>query len=348
MKKIFSIITPTYNVQKKIVYSLNSIINQDTALLEYIIIDGKSNDNTIQVLKEFKKKYKIDLKYISENDEGIYDAMNKGINMAEGEYLYFLGAGDTLKEGILGKIKDKVNFIPEIVYGDVLLTLTGNIVGGEFDQLRICMNNMPHQAIFYHRTVFEMLGLYSIENKILADYEFNIRCFGCNEIKKRYVDIVIANYEGGGVSSTIDNVEFCKSKEKFIKNYLSKNYFELYKLYQSYYSNNWWINHTFVNYLNSKKEDVAIFGAGTFGVDVFNFIYENNSRFNTNLSVKFFLDNDQKKWGKILCNKEIRKPDKTVCEKVHKIIIASVLGRKEIKMQLLEFGICSKKLVLVP
>src|SRR5258705_11239297 len=93
-RKRFPIITPTLNSGPKLEATINSVLSQKEDLFEYIVVDGGSSDETLNLLRKHGER----IKWISEKDRGVYDAMNKGIGMASGRYLYFLGAGDHLRE----------------------------------------------------------------------------------------------------------------------------------------------------------------------------------------------------------------------------------------------------------
>lgn len=215
-EKFCSIIIPNYNSNKKLDYTFRSLLQQDKELFELIIVDGYSIDESIEIIK--KCEYIID-KCIIEKDNGIYDAMNKGIKQSTGQYLYFLGAGDTVTPGILQTIENKFpkegyNFI----YGNVYLGEDKKrIYNGSFDILKLLRQNICHQSIFYSRNIFDLIGLYDNKYKILSDYAFNISCFGNKKIKKAYIDDIIAVFEGNGISSNVIDKEFIKDKFQLIK-----------------------------------------------------------------------------------------------------------------------------------
>lgn len=216
-RKLFSIITPTYNCGSKIETTINSVLLQDEDLFEFIIMDGASTDDTLSVIN----KYAGQIRVVSEKDRGVYDAMNKGIGLASGKYLYFLGAGDSLRADVLRKIEKRM---PDerlsFVYGNVYWMDQAIIYSGEFDKSRLKTHNICHQAIFYERAIFDVLGKFELRYKVLADYVFNIKCFGDDRIQKRYIDYVIANFEGGGLSAKQKDVDLIKEQSKLIEEYL--------------------------------------------------------------------------------------------------------------------------------
>lgn len=229
--KLFTIITPTYNCKSKIKKTIDSVYMQNHKLFEYIVIDGKSNDGTIDEIKKYKNK--ID-KIIIEKDNGIYDAMNKGILRSNGKYIFFLCGGDTLCKNILDKVSKIIesNYF-DFIYGDVYKQDTKCIYDGKFNKFKLIKKNICHQAIFYNRSVFKKLGLYNEKYKYLADYEFNIRCFGRADIKKKYVNDIISYYEGNGISEKREDENFSYDFLKIIKKNLGYYYYFIVKVKKS-------------------------------------------------------------------------------------------------------------------
>jgi glycosyltransferase involved in cell wall biosynthesis len=223
-KKLLSIITPTYNCKDKVEKTIKSVLSQEEQLFEYLIIDGGSTDGTIDVLKKYSKQ----IRYISEKDNGIYDAMNKGIDRARGHYLYFLGAGDCLKDGIL---KDLVNKISRegiyFIYGNIerINPFQKIQYNYGYNKWNICTNTICHQAILYHREIFDLTGKYDTNYRINADQIKTIECFGRKEIKKKFIDILIAEYDGSGMSDLEKDKKYFKDKGKIILKNLGFIYF---------------------------------------------------------------------------------------------------------------------------
>jgi len=207
---------PTFNSCAKIDSTLDSLSRQRDDLWECIVIDGASSDDTMRrVLSRGSR-----IRSVSEPDRGIYDAMNKGIALATGEWLFFLGAGDIVRPGAFDELLPVINDIPgpAIVYGNVARFGTGQLMGGKATTQRLCYGeNIPHQATFYHRSVFDLLGRYSLKYPILADFAFNLQCFGDNRVSTVYVDRVIADYEGGGFSDSSRDESFFRDYPKMIR-----------------------------------------------------------------------------------------------------------------------------------
>lgn len=216
-QKLFSIITPTYNSGQKVEKTISSVLTQDAELFDFHVIDGASTDGTLNLIEKYVDKIEL----VSEKDKGVYDAMNKGIDLASGKYLYFLGAGDSLRPGVLRKLE---KMMPDeqlaFVYGNVYWMDQAIIYSGEFDKARLKTHNICHQAIFYERTIFEMMGKFELRFKVLADYVFNIKCFADDRIHKRYIDYVIANFEGGGLSAKQKDLALAEEHAQLVKDYL--------------------------------------------------------------------------------------------------------------------------------
>ena len=132
------------------------------------------------------------------------------------KFLYFLGAGDRLLPGVLEAVAAEIRKLPgqgqtsrpTLLYGNVDLSDYNRPYDGRFNRFKLLRRNICHQAIFYQRSVFDRLGFYNTKYRSLADWEFNIRCFNDQGIRKRYIPLRIADYEGGGKSITAPDPAF--------------------------------------------------------------------------------------------------------------------------------------------
>ncbi len=222
---LISIITPTFNCKSKLERTVQSVLSQSYTNFEFLLIDGKSQDGTQEWLAEISDPR---VKYISEADDGVYDAMNKGIRHVQGKYLYFLGAGDELLPDALLEISNYLNKeIFSIIYGNVLWG-NGEIYDGEYFKLKLCLRNICHQAIFYKRNVFEILGVFDLKYKLYADWVLNIRCFGNSDLKTCYAPITVAMYEAGGISEEGDP-NFQLDKKFLIKQNFGEEIFRIFE-----------------------------------------------------------------------------------------------------------------------
>lgn len=230
-RKLFSIITPTYNCGSTITATIKTVLAQDKALFEYIIVDGLSNDGTLETIKE----YGTEIKLIAERDNGVYDAMNKGIDASAGKYLYFLGAGDQLREGILERIKpDMPAGDLHFVYGNVYRLDQNRVYDGSFDKSKLNKRNICHQAIFYEKNIFNIVGKFDLRYKTYADYALNLKCFGNKNIKRKYINYVVADYAGFGLSSVQKDEQFMADRPQMIKKNLGIKEFLVYKIRSAY------------------------------------------------------------------------------------------------------------------
>lgn len=200
-----SIITVTFNAGKTLEETIKSVIAQKKGIYEYIIIDGKSNDNTVDIIKKYAQYITY---WISEPDNGIYNAMNKGINASQGDYIYFLGADDILLPGILEQIYIYL-CDNSIYYGNVIMKHKKNIYDGKFNSFKLVIKNIPHQAMFYPKTILQK-ELFNENYKLLADYYLNLCLW--NKIKFIYIPKTIAIYNDEGSSSINKDIKFEKNR----------------------------------------------------------------------------------------------------------------------------------------
>ncbi len=203
MQPKISIITPVYNGAEYIKDCISSVLSQSYTNKEHIIVDGLSKDDTMNIVNGFTTDSNVVA--ISEQDKGIYDAMNKGIKKATGDYLFFLGADDVFyNSNVLSDIfnsEENYNNI-DILYGKTIYSTSQHIYGRE-----VCLNDLKtyqlnHQTIFYHKRVFEKIGNYEIKYRICADAIFNIKCFKDDTVSKKYIDIIISKFNDTGLSNS--------------------------------------------------------------------------------------------------------------------------------------------------
>jgi glycosyltransferase involved in cell wall biosynthesis len=218
----FSIIIPIYNSQINLYECLNSIIIQNYKNFEILLIDCLSTDNSLIIASSFNDKR---IRIFSEKDNGIYDAMNKGINLSKGKWLYFLGSDDKLFDfSILNSVAElDYAFNCNFIYGNVIFNNSRTIYDGLFSREKLVSEkNICHQSIFYNKILFDNLGRYNLNFKILADWDFNIRCFSYPDIKIKYIDLIIAFYEDiSGISkSNKEEINFTKLLPYY---YISQN-----------------------------------------------------------------------------------------------------------------------------
>lgn len=217
----FSIITVVYNGEKTIKKTLESVIAQNYQNYEYIIIDGQSTDATIKIINQLKNDK---VKFISEPDNGIYDAMNKGLNLATGDFCIFLGADDVFAdEEVLKKVNELIKKQNRdcIYYGNVIMSKDKSLYDGVFTKKKFAVKNICHQAIFYPKSIYSNRK-YNTKYRITADYVYNMPLFN----KMNYIDVAITIFNNSsGISSNIVDRKFRLNYSFLILHYLGFKYF---------------------------------------------------------------------------------------------------------------------------
>lgn len=201
---MISIITVVRNGASTIERTILSVINQEYHDFEYIIIDGVSTDGTLTILDKYVGSIS---KIISEPDSGIYDAMNKGIALAKGDWVYFLGSDDVFyNNSTLSNIFSTTKYEEiDVIYGNVQFLHSNKIYDGEFDMEKMCNRSICHQAIFYRREMFQKYGNFSTEFISASDYVFNIKLYCLDITRWFYITDVVAIYNENGTSKSPDN-----------------------------------------------------------------------------------------------------------------------------------------------
>lgn len=203
-----SVIIATFNAGKHIRKAIESFLSQTLESKELIIIDGASSDATISIINEYQDK---GVCVVSEPDSGVYDAMNKGVGLSKGDWLYFLGADDFfMNEKVLEDVFEKSLDGIDIVYGDVFSVLLNRNYDGPTNKEKLLFSNLCHQSIFYRKEVFDKAGHYNLNYKLFSDWEFNIRCFVEFEFSTKYIPVVIAEYAASGISTVNKDRRFLR------------------------------------------------------------------------------------------------------------------------------------------
>lgn len=229
-----TIITVCKNVENLIEQTIESVLEQTYQNIEYIIIDGKSIDQTLNIISKYE--YKVS-KIVSEQDDGIYDAMNKGIKVATGEIIYFLNSGDKLHNNKV--IEDVVSFFEkdenlDLIYGDALLFKQDESSPiflkkqKNIDNLFLVNDNVCHQTVFCKKYIFDKFGCFDLNFSICADFYWFLRLFRDNSVKKSHIDLVVVDYLLGGISSNQQKFEF--QHRQILLNFFSKTQVHIYKV----------------------------------------------------------------------------------------------------------------------
>lgn len=206
-----SIITVTYNSSKTLRDTIESVLSQTYADYEYIIVDGASKDNTVDIVKEYEPKFEGRMRWISEPDKGLYDAINKGIKMAAGDVVGIINSDDFYhRNDIFNQIISSFeNNQIEAIYGDVRFVNDDNLdktvryySSKKFSPKKFRYGFMPaHPSFFTYKNNFDKYGYYKTDYKIAADYELLIRFLYTHKIKSKYVPLDFMKMRTGGVST---------------------------------------------------------------------------------------------------------------------------------------------------
>lgn len=218
---LVSLVIPSFQQASLLRGALQSIKNQIFKDYEIIVMDGGSTDGTAAIVREFKQ---LPVTIYSEPDNGIYDAMNKGIARSTGDFIYFMGCDDRLYAfDTLKNVFSTPGIINNhVIYGDVVFSDTGKRYDGEFNDFKLMAGNICHQAIFVRREVFEKLGNFDIRYKTYADWEHNMRWFSTSWVKRQYLSIIIANFNTSGFSSQLQDELFFGELEHIRNKYFPK------------------------------------------------------------------------------------------------------------------------------
>lgn len=207
-----SIITATFNSGKTIVETMESVLRQNYTDFEYLVIDGGSTDDTMEKVKTYQPRFGARLKWISEKDRGIYDAMNKGVKMATGDVVGILNSDDyytdiDILETVVASFESNKRL--DAIYGDIHFVKDGvpdkcvrYYSSRLFSPFGLRFGFMPaHPSFYCKREVFEKAGLYCLDYKIGADYEMMVRLFKKYKIKSKYINKDFVTMRTGGASN---------------------------------------------------------------------------------------------------------------------------------------------------
>ena len=204
----FSVITVCFNSEKTIRRTFESVLKQSFNDYEYIVVDGASKDGTLDVIKEYEPKFEGRMRWISEPDKGLYDAMNKGIRMAQGEIIGIVNSDDWYETDALEKVALK-SFTKADVYYGMVRNVDANeqeigIIRNHHNFVESC--GLHHPGCFATREIYDKYGSYSMQYRVFADYEWMLRLFRAGAVFCP-VDDILTNFTLGGISSQTPGYE---------------------------------------------------------------------------------------------------------------------------------------------
>ncbi len=184
---------------------MQSVLGQTYGNIEYIVVDGKSTDGTVEVILEYAARIPV---RISEPDSGIYDAMNKGIASATGDYLFFLNSGDRfLHERVVEKVVGDISpSLPDLVYGDMVFFNPADGTAwlkkqNHFNKVYVYKNTPCQPTVFYKRSVFDLCGNFRTDYKIIGDFDWMLNAILRRHVSLQYVGKMITLFAFDGISS---------------------------------------------------------------------------------------------------------------------------------------------------
>jgi len=330
-----TIITACYNSEKTIEQTIQSVLNQTYDNIEYIVIDGASTDGTMEIVEKYRDRIDI---IVSEEDDGVYDAFNKGIKVATGDFINFMNADDYFStseiiEEIACHIEEHKGVL--MIHGNVRAFdertghwhfRGGQLILDDFEKGKMC----PHQSVFTHKKLFEEFKGFDLKYKILADVDFTIKCFKNYEEKIIYIPIEIACFRLGGLSNALRHEKNMHTENAIIHfnqfgsipDYSSKiiDDYETYHTNQNY---RLWLERSLLNekYTNGKinslkGQRIAVFGTKK------NATYLYHDLKKSGIDIKFFLDNDERMQNQQLHKKPIISLEEINNKEISTIIIS--------------------------
>ena len=221
-----SIITINRNNKDGLLKTIESVVNQTFTDYEYLVVDGASTDGSVDVIKQYQDRITY---WVSEPDKGIYNAMNKGILQAKGEYCLFLNSGDWLvNNDILSKVFCE-DYASDILSGDIFISsgdqkeIAKSILylqDGNVSLYSLTKKSLFHPATFIKKSLFDIYGLYNEEYRIVSDWLFFIEVIGLRGVSVEYIDCVISDFNNEGISSCSDELRV-EEKRRVLSAYVS-------------------------------------------------------------------------------------------------------------------------------
>lgn len=224
-----SIITATYNSAGTVRDTFESVLKQTYSEIEYIVVDGASRDGTVDIIKEYEPRFEGRMRWVSERDSGIYDAMNKGLRMATGDIVGILNSDDFYtSDDVLETVADKMDRTDvDAVYGDIHFVNPDNLgkcvryySSKVFRPSLMRLGFIPaHPSFYCKRSMYEKFGGFDLDFKVAADFENLLRLIYVGHIKTLYIekDFVTMRTGGASTSGIKSHVQIMKDHLKALK-----------------------------------------------------------------------------------------------------------------------------------
>ena len=218
-----SIVTINRNNALGLEKTMHSVVDQSHKEIEYIIVDGASTDGSVEVIKDLESEF-AHLKWVSEPDSGIYNAMNKGLHMATGEYVQILNSADCLAandvtEQMLAALEDAG--YPNIFYGNMIKCFPDGLrivdkcfAGQEITMLGMYTGTLNHDPVYIRRDLFEKYGYYDESLKIVSDWKWYLQTIILGGEKPKYVDLDVTLFDMTGISENTNSTAMIREERK--------------------------------------------------------------------------------------------------------------------------------------
>lgn len=219
-----SIITPCLNSRKTIRQTIESVRNQTYKNIEYIIVDGGSTDGTVDIIREYVPLFEGRLRYISEKDDGIYSAFNKGIRMSKGALIGIINSDDYYEPDTVADVTSALTDDRyQVIYGYCRLINKNHIVGFmKYNHEELTNHMIPHPTCFATRSIYQDFGMFLTTLKVSADYELMFRLYYSKKVTFIQLKTVLANFRIGGASTNL--------KRRTLENIAVKYHYRAYSL----------------------------------------------------------------------------------------------------------------------
>lgn len=246
---LITIITVVFNAKNTVEQTILSVLRQTYSNIEYIVIDGASTDGTLEIIKNYELRIangefpNVSFRYVSETDKGVYDAMNKGLKLSNGEIIGIINADDWYENNALSDVAELFAKTPGVGVFHGLMTVWDKdkiikIVGTNSSRLSAGM--IEHPTCFVRKEVYENVGLFDCKYSIAADYDFMIRAKK-QGVKFKLAPIILSNFRWGGISTTSIVGQYEALQIRKTHNYKDKHALFFTKLTEIYVRIRYWL-----------------------------------------------------------------------------------------------------------
>ena len=219
-----TIITINFNNASGLQKTMDSVLHQTSKEFEYIVVDGASNDASKEILLKYIGGSKSGFKWISEKDSGIYEAMNKGIRMAKGDYVQFLNSGDSLVEkDVTEKMLNGIPSDCDVFYGNMIKQLPKRMLrdkgfeGRKPTMLDFYTGTLNHSSAYIKRSLFNIYGFYNESLKIVSDWKWYLQVIALNGVIPVYTNIDVSLFDMNGISTLNTSLEKVERKQVLLE-----------------------------------------------------------------------------------------------------------------------------------